>query len=165
MKTWFHRWLLGIMVILLLPGTLLASLFLIGTVCSGIERGFQSSDFATMVILLIPAVLVWWGLWLLAGLGQGVHHMIRRNLLAFYLVVLGYGTFWLIGTVSHIGYKIGIFPNEILITGFAVLILPVLVTLFTKPERKREWNPQTAGGIRPNRWSDRFIAWLASRIR
>lgn len=52
----------------------------------------------------------------------------------------------------------------LLLIGSTVLILPVVITLFTNPEEKREWNP-LSGGIRPKRWSDRFVAWLASRIR
>jgi hypothetical protein len=70
----------------------------------------------------------------------------------------------LFSPISHADVEIGFFSTEDQVVGSVVLILPVLITLFTNPEEKREWNPQS-GGIRPDRWSDRLVAWLASRIR
>ena len=164
MKTRIHRWLLGLMLLLLMPGTLLACLLLVGVIGCGIQQGFRASDFPAMVMLGIPPALIWCGLWLQMGLRQGIHPMLRRKLLAFYLVVLVYCAIWLFSPISHADVEIGFFSTEDQVVGSVVLILPVLITLFTNPEEKREWNPQS-GGIRPDRWSDRLVAWLASRIR
>ena len=165
MKTRFHRWMLGIMILLLMPGTLVACLILIGGVGDGIRQGFRASSELAMIVCAIPPVLVFWGFRMLPELGQGVHATLRRRLLAFYLVVLVYCMAWLFSSASRHGDEFAIFPNEIRIFGSMVLILPVLITLFTSPEVRREWDPQSEAVIRPNRPGDRFVSWLASRIR
>lgn len=164
MKTRFHRWLLGLTLLFLMPGTFLACLLLIGMIGSGFEHGLEAGNLVVAIVLLIPPALIWWGFWLLPGLRQGFHHKLRRQLFAYYLVVLIYCAIWLFSTVSRAGNKFGIFPFEIQIVGSVILILPVLITLFSAPEEKREWN-QPPVNILPNCMGNRFVAWLASRIR
>jgi hypothetical protein len=163
MKTRFHRWLLGLTLLFLMPGTFLACLLLIGMIGSGFEHGFEVSNLVAAVILLIPPVLIGWGLRMLKEFRQGFHHKLRRQLFAYYLVVLIYCAIWLFSTASRAGNKIGIFPVEIQIVGSVILILPVLITLFSAPQEKREWN-QPPVNILPNSMGNRFVAWLASRI-
>lgn len=163
MKTRFHQWQLGLMLLFLMPGSFLACLLLIGMLGSGFDHGFEAGNFVAAVILLMPPALVWWGFWLLPGLRQGFHHKLRRQLLAYYLVVWVYCAMWLFSTVSRAGNKTGIFPLEIQIVG-SVILIPVLITLFSSPEEKREWN-QLPVNMLPNCMGNRFVAWLASRIR
>lgn len=165
MKTRFHRWLLGLMLLLLMPGTLLACLLLIGMIGSGFEHGFEAGNLVAAVVLLIPPVLIGWGFHMLRDLRQGFHHKLRRKLLAFYLVVMVYCAFWLFSPVSHHGIEISIFPSRDQFIGSIILILPVLITLFTNPEAKRIWNPDAGGNLRLHGSTDRFVAWLGSRIR
>jgi hypothetical protein len=165
MKVRFHRWLLGLILLLLMPGTLLASLLFIGLIYSSYHDGFLTSYFVSVPILLIPPALIWWGFRLLPGLRQGFHHKLRRHLLAYYLVVSVYCAFWLFSTASRAGNKSQIFPFEIQIAGSVILILPVLITLFTSPEAKRIWNPNSGGNLHLHGRTDRFVAWLASRFR
>jgi len=164
MKTRIHRWLLGLMLLLLLPGTLLACLGLIGGIGDGILLGFRASAAVAMVVCAIPPALVFWGFRMLPELSQGVHPTLRRHLLGFYLAVLVYCGGWLFAPISHGDVEIRLFSTGVQVIGSIILIFPVLITLFTEPEKKRAWNPRPAC-FRPNRGSDRFVAWLASRIR
>lgn len=165
MKRRIHRWLLGLMLLLLTPGTLFACLLLLGAIGSGIQHGFPASDLPGALILVIPPLLLCWGLCLQLGLRQGVHKTIRLKLLAFYLAVFAYCASWLFNPISHDDVQIMIFSTRDKIIGSTILILPILITLFSRPEEKLTWNPQVGGPVRHNGSSDRFVAWLASRIR
>jgi hypothetical protein len=138
---------------------------IIGVIGNGFKNEFRASDLVLIPIMLIPPALIWWGFWILPGLRQGFHHKLRRQLLAFHLVVMAFCSMWLFSTVSTSGGKSAIFPTEFQIAGLAILILPVLITLFTSPEAKRSWHPNAGGNLRLHRRSDRFVAWLASRMR
>lgn len=153
------------MLLCLIPGTFLACLLLIGMIGSGFKQGFQIGYAAAALVLLIPPFLIAWGLRMLKKLRQGFHQMLRRQLLAYYLVVWVYCALWLFSTVSHSGHKTGIFPVEIQIAGGVILVIPVFITLFTSPGEKRVWKPGAGGNIRLHRRSDCLVAWLASHVR
>ena len=112
MKTRIHRWLLGLTLLFLMPGTFLACLLLIGMIGSGFQHGFSARDFAAVPILLIPPLLVAWGFRLLIGLRQGVHPRLRHKLLAFYLAVSSYCAFWLFAPMSHENVEIVLFSTR-----------------------------------------------------
>jgi hypothetical protein len=165
LKSRIHRWLLGLALLLLMPGTFLACLFFVGLIGSGFQVGWSARTLPAALILIIPPVLVGWGFRLMIGLREGFHIMLRRKLLAFYLAVLCYCSFWLFAPISHEGAAIMMFEIREQVIGSAMLLLPVLITLFTNPEVRRSWNPSAGRSTYQHRRSDRFVAWLASRMR
>jgi len=164
-KTRFHRWLLGLMMLFLMPGTFLACLLMIGLVGSGFDGGFEGIYLLLALFLLVPLLFIGWGFYMLRELKEGFHYKLRRQLLAYYLIVFVYCAVWLFSTASRASDKFAIFPLETQIAGSLILITPVLITLFSNPEAKRIWSPSAGENLHLHGHSDRFVAWLASRFR
>ena len=165
MKTLIHSRMLGLILLLLIPGAALACLFLVAAAGSSITYGFEPRFLPAMVIFLIPPALIWRGLRLISGLRHGFHSTLRRKLLAFYLVTFAYCALWLFGPVTRNGESFMLFSIIQQVAGSIILIAPILITLFTGPEEMREWHPLAGDHIRINGRGDRFVSWIASRIR
>jgi hypothetical protein len=157
---------LGLMLLLvLLPGTGLATLILLGAIGSGIRNGFDVNPFPAICLLSIPHFLVYWGMKLMAGLRTGFHAAIRRKLLVFYLVVAAYCCFWLFAPFTHEGGEVQFFAPIHQIIGTTLLIIPILTTLFIAPEAKCSPTDFAGRPMEINQLGKDAIAWLASRIR
>ena len=166
MKTRIHQWLLGLMLLLiLLPGSALACLLLIGAIGSSMRDGFEPNVLPPILVLLIAPALVWWACRLMFGLRNGFQGSIRRKLLAFYLSVAGYCGFWLFAEFSRDASESTLFAVQDQIIGAITLAIPILIVLCTKPEAPQQWNPLAGGELPLNRWTDRFVRWLAGKVR
>ncbi len=134
MKRKLHQCLLGLSLLVIVPGAILGVLIAVGAIGSGIQSGFSLTDFIAIPLLLVPSFLGWWGARLFFRLYAGFLARVRRALFWFYTVVTIYCGMWLISTFSRDGTTGSIFAPQEQTIGFLLLLLPLLIVAFMSPD-------------------------------
>ena len=134
MKRKLHQCLLGLSLLVIVPGAILGVLIAIGAIGSGIQSGFSPTDFIAIPLLLVPSVLGWWGARLFFRLYAGFLASVRRALFWFYTAVTVYCGMWLISTFSRDGTTGTIFAPQEQAIGLIILLLPFLTVTFMSPD-------------------------------
>jgi len=134
MKRRIHQLILGLLLLVVIPGALLALLLIIGLIGTAIESGFDPSDFLAIVLLCIPALLAWWGIRIFFRLYAGFLPRVRRSLIIFYGCVLAYCGMWLFTAASDGENVTFIFGATEQIVGLMALVLPLLLGVVMRPD-------------------------------
>lgn len=134
MKRKLHQCLLGLWLLVIVPGAFLGVLIAVGAIGSGIKSGFSPTDFIAIPFLLVPSVLGWWGARLFFRLYAGFLERVRRALFWFYTAVTVYCGMWLISTFSREGTTGAIFAPQEQLIGFIILLLPFLTVTVMSPD-------------------------------
>ena len=134
MKRKLHQCLLGLSLLVIVPGALLGVLIAVGAIGSGIQSGFSPTDFIAVPLLLVPTVLGWWGARLFFRLYAGFLARVRRALFWFYASVTAYCGMWLISPISRDGTTGTIFAPQEQAIGLIFLLIPFLTVVFMSPD-------------------------------
>jgi hypothetical protein len=134
MKRKIHQTLLGISLLVIIPGALLGLLLAVAAVGTGIQSGFAATDFLAIPLLLLPSILAWWGTRLFSRLYSGFLPRVRRALFWFYAAMTEYCGMWLVSTFSRDGTTGTIFAPQEQTFGLILLLIPFLTVVFTNPD-------------------------------
>ncbi|HEY5893872.1 MAG TPA: hypothetical protein VIT91_11630 [Chthoniobacterales bacterium] len=55
-----HQCLLGLALVVIIPGALLGLLLIVGAIATGIESGFAPEDLIAIALMIVPMLLAWW---------------------------------------------------------------------------------------------------------
>jgi hypothetical protein len=135
MKRRIHQILVGLSLLILIPGALLGLLLLIAAIGLGIQEGFRRTDAIAIPLLILPTVMGRWGVKLLIRLNGQFRGSLRRSLLGYHGLNFCYCGFWLVG--EHGGGGGGsfqMFTMEAQIIGFSALGVPLLTALLLNPD-------------------------------
>lgn len=154
MKRQIHQVLLGISLVILIPGALLGLLLAVAAVGTGIQKGFSATDFLAIPLLLLPSILGWWGTRLFFRLYAGFLPKVRRALFWFYAAITAYCGMWLDSTFSRDGTTGTIFAPQEQTIGLILLLIPFLTVVFMNPDgptehTTRNRNAQQVGAPNP----------------
>jgi hypothetical protein len=138
MKRQLHQCLLGLSLLVIIPGALLGLLIAVAAVGSGIQSGFASTHCLVIPWLLLPTVFGWWGVRLFFRLYGGFLASVRRALFWFYAAVTAYCGMWLISTFSRDGTTGSIFAPQEQAIGLILLLIPFLTVVFMNPDELPE---------------------------
>ncbi len=134
MKRKLHQCLLGLSLLVIVPGAFLGMLLAVAAIGSGIQTGFSTTDFIAIPLLLVPSLLGWWGARLFFRLYAGFLARVRRALFWFYTAVTVYCGMWLISTFSRDGTTGTIFAPHEQAIGLILLLIPFLTVVFMSPD-------------------------------
>ena len=134
MKRQVHQCLLGLSLFVIIPGALFGILLAVAAVGSGFQSGFAATNFLAVPVLMIPALLAWWGIKLFLSLYAGFLARSRTMLFWFYSVTTAYFGLWLISTFNRDGLSGTIFSLQEQVFGLMLLLIPLLAVGFTKPD-------------------------------
>jgi len=134
MKRRVHQCLLGLSLLVIIPGALLGMLITVGAVGSGIESGFALTDLIATPLLLLPSILGWWGVKLFFRLYAGFLKRVRKALFWYYVAVTVYCGFWLVSTFSRDGVTGAMFAPQEQAVGLLLLAIPLLAVGLMSPD-------------------------------
>jgi len=139
MKRKLHRILVGLSLLVLLPGALFALVVLIAAIGSGFQKNFSGPNILALPFLILPSVIGWWGLRLVFRLYGRFNKQIRKEVMLYHGSILCYCGTWLVTTGSYNGgSSFPIFGLQERVFGVALLSVPLLITLFTNPEEMHQ---------------------------
>ena len=158
MKRKLHRILVGLSLLVILPGAFLALIVLIEAIGSGFQKSFSGANILALPFLILPSFLGWWGLKLVFKLYGQFSRRIRKDVLLYHGLTLCYCGMWLVSTASHNGgSSFAIFGLQERIIGICLLSAPLLVALFTNPEEtNQESQPGPQGTYRSANHDSQF---------
>ncbi|WP_035613423.1 hypothetical protein [Haloferula sp. BvORR071] len=135
-----NRWVLGLSLLGVVPGAVMALLLLPVALDRGVRSGFYTSDAAPLTMLALPLLLAIAGVGLWVKMGSGYSAGLRRVLLVYQLVMLVYGGCYLFfATVSRDGgEQLPRFRPVDQVLCLGLLAIPALVVVITKPEPRDE---------------------------
>lgn len=134
MKRKIHQVLLGLSLLVLIPGALLGIFITIAAIGSGIQSGFAPTDFVAILLSLVPTLFCWSGAKLFFRLYAGFIPTVKRALLWFYFAVTVYCGMWLFSTFSRDGTTGAIFEPQQQAIGLTLLLIPFLAVVFMSPD-------------------------------
>lgn len=138
MKKMIQRILVGLSLIVIIPGALFALLMLTGAIGSGFRNGFEGTDFIAMPLLVLPAIMGWWGVKLVSRLKGIFSQRLRRETMFYHGANLCYCGMWLASTASRDGSSYPIFNMEERMVGLGLLALPLIVALVSPNDDTKE---------------------------
>ena len=133
-KRWIHLTMLVVSLVVLIPGACLGAMLFLAAVGTGFSKGFSPSDFVAFPLLILPAFIAWMGILLCFRLRAGFSRGLRNRLLGYHGLNLCYCGMWLLSPVWRDGLRYDMFSDEAKFMGFALLIVPVIVTAFTRSD-------------------------------
>lgn len=137
MKRKFHRLLLGLSLLVIIPGAVLALILLSGGIGAGFQKSFSGIRILALPFLILPSVIGWWGIKLMFRLRERFSGRSRKVLMLYHGSVLCYCTMWLLSAISDHAAGDGgspFFETQDRIIAVCLLAIPLLATLFTSPE-------------------------------
>jgi hypothetical protein len=138
MKKMIQRILVGLSLIVIIPGALFALLLLAGAIGSGFRNGFEGTDIIAMPLLVLPAIMGWWGVKLVSRLKGIFSQRIRRETMIYHGANLCYCGMWLASTANRDGNSYPIFNLEERIMGLGILALPLIAALVSPNDDTKE---------------------------
>lgn len=134
MKRKIHQALLGLSILVLIPGVGIAGMLIIGAVASGFTSGLSLSDSVAIGVLMIPPIMLVWGVRLFSRCEQGFLPCVRRSLLAYYGAFAIHCGLWL-GSTHGNGESVTIlFSRSERLVGMILLSIPLITALLMKPD-------------------------------
>jgi uncharacterized membrane protein YhdT len=149
MKRKLHRILVGLSLLVILPGALLARLVLIGAIGSGIQEGFSATIFLALPLLILPSLMGWWGVRLVFRLYGRFSRRLRKEALFYHGLTLCYCSIWLVSTATRDGSSFPLFGLGERIVGICLLSIPLLIALLTNPEETQQPPAEQAAPEQP----------------
>ncbi len=148
MKMRIHQTLIGLSLLVLIPGALLGLLILMGAIGTGIEKGFSKTEAIAIPLLILPTFIGWWGVRLFSRLYGVFSRKLRKGLLWFHGLSLCYCGMWLLSPATRDGITFSIFSIQEQIMGLSLLVIPVLTTLFMSSDVEQDApkTEQSGGG-------------------
>ena len=134
MKRRIHQILVGLSLLILIPGALLGLLLLMAAIGLGIQKGFSGSDAVAIPLLILPTIMGRWGVRLLIRLNGQFRGSLRRSLLGYHGLNFCYCGFWLVGEHGVEGDSFQIFTMQAQMIGFSALGVPLVTALLLNPD-------------------------------
>lgn len=135
MKRRLHQILVGLSLVIVVPGALLGLLLLIAAIVLGIQEGFHRTDAIAIPLLILPAAMARWGVKLLIRLNGRSAGSLRRSLLGYHGLNFCYCGFWLVGEHGGGGGpSFQLFSMEARLLGFSALGVPLLTAFLLNPD-------------------------------
>ena len=144
MKRKIQRILVGLSLVVILPGALFAVAILIASIGSGFQKGFSFSDFIAIPLLILPSFMGWWGVRLVFRLYGPFSRRLRKEALFYHGSFLCYCSIWLLSTASRDGSSFAIFSLQERVVGVCLLSVPLLVALFTNSDETQQSTAEQA---------------------
>ena len=138
MKRRFHQYLLGLVILALIPVAILMSPLLAGLIAGGFRHGYGASEAFAHVVLtgeaFMPTFLLCLGAKLFLRLDAGYLPRIRKRLFWYYAgVAICLGTFYFPWVSRHESIQNPMPPAESLLACLGLFLVPLLIVLFTEP--------------------------------
>lgn len=127
MKRKLQRILVGLSLLVILPGALLGLLILIGGIGSGFQQGFSATDLIAFPLLILPSFMGWWGVKLVFRLYGRFSNRLRKETLFYHGLTLCYCSMWLVSTACRDGGSFPIFELQERVVGICLLSVPLLI--------------------------------------
>jgi len=149
MKSKIQRILVGLSLLVIIPGALLAIIILIAGIGSGLKNGFVASNLIAFPFLVIPSIMAWWGIKLVFRLYAPFSRRLRVETMIFHGLNLYYSGLLLASTATRDGSSFPIFGLQERIIGVCILSLPLMITLFTKDDNSQIISAEQAAPSNP----------------
>lgn len=132
-----HMAMLTIVLLILSPFALFATLLLAAAFSSGSPPDGFWNGMMLVGLLITPALILVAGVVLLARMRAGFTPSTRRRLFGFYVCLLAYCGIWLAGSGTHGGNRFTIFDLPSVLAICLIVATPAFVTMFTTQESEQ----------------------------
>ena len=144
MKRKIQRIIVGLSLMVILPGALFAVAISIAAIGSGFQKGFSFGDFISVPLLILPSIMGWWGGRLVFRLYGPFSQRLRKEALFYHGSSLCYCCIWLLSTASRNGSIFAIFSLQERVVGVCLFSVPLLVALFTNSDEPQQSTAEQA---------------------